>query len=178
MWGDARGGILHAMVEVRLSAVRVDLQSNTPVLLLTETQGAGRTLPIFIGAPEATAIAFAVQGVATPRPMTHDLLRDVMEGLGARLERVVITELRSATYFAELHLVANGAPVQVSSRPSDAVALAVRTGSPLYVSDDLMDAEAVILPADEEGDEDVNPDELVGQFRRFLDEVRPEDFSS
>ena len=85
------------MVEVRLSAVRVDLQSNTPVLLLTETEGVGRTLPIFIGAPEATAIAFAIQGVAPPRPMTHDLLRDVVETLGASLERVVITELRSAT---------------------------------------------------------------------------------
>src|SRR3974377_2413552 len=92
------------MVEVRLSAVRVDLQSNTPVLLLTETQGLGRTLPIFIGAPEGTAIAFAIQGVATPRPMTHDLLRDVVDALGAELERVVITELRAATYYAELQL--------------------------------------------------------------------------
>jgi len=165
------------MVEVRLSAVRVDLQSNTPVLLLTERSGAGRTLPIFIGAPEATAIAFAVQGVATPRPMTHDLLRDIVEGLGARLERVVITELRSATFYAELHLVRGETTVQISSRPSDAVALAVRTGSPLYVADELMDAEAVLLPA-EDTDDEVNPDELVGQFRRFLDEVRPEDFSS
>lgn len=166
------------MVEVRLSAVRVDLQSNTPVLLLTETQGAGRTLPIFIGAPEATAIAFAVQGVSTPRPMTHDLIRDILDSLGTRLERVVITELRSATYFAELHLDRAGAAVQVSSRPSDAVALAVRTGSPLFVADDLMDAESVVLPPEEDVDEDVNPDELVGQFRRFLDDVRPEDFSS
>jgi bifunctional DNase/RNase len=165
------------MVEVRLSAVRVDLQSNTPVLLLTERAGAGRTLPIFIGAPEATAIAFAIQGVTTPRPMTHDLLRDVVDGLGARLERVVITELRSATFYAELHLVQGGSTVQISSRPSDAVALAVRTGSPLYVADDLMDSEAVLLPT-EDTDDEVNPDELVGQFRRFLDEVRPEDFSS
>jgi bifunctional DNase/RNase len=165
------------MVEVRLSAVRVDLQSNTPVLLLTELGGAGRTLPIFIGAPEATAIAFAVQGVATPRPMTHDLLRDVVDGLGARLERVVITELRSSTFYAELHLAHGGATVQVSSRPSDAVALAVRTGSPLYVADDLMDAEAILLPA-EATEDDADPDEIVGQFRRFLDEVRPEDFSS
>jgi len=166
------------MVEVQLRAVQVDVQSNTPVLLLTEATGTGRTLPIFIGAPEATAIAFAVQGVSTPRPMTHDLLREIVEALGARLERVVITELRSATYFAELHLVRDGVAVQVSSRPSDAVALAVRTGSPLFVSDELMDAEAVMLPPDEEDDEDeVSPDELVGQFREFLDDVRPEDFS-
>jgi|SRR5579875_155870 len=168
------------MVEVRLSAVRVDLQSNTPVLLLTETDGAGRTLPIFIGAPEATAIAFAIQGVATPRPMTHDLMRDLLEALDARLERVVITELRSATYFAELHLRRNGTATTVSSRPSDAVALAVRTGSPLYVADELMDAEGVVLPADDEEDdgEAANPDELVGRFREFLEQVRPEDFSS
>ncbi len=166
------------MVEVRLSAVRVDLQSNTPVLLLTEAEGVGRTLPIFIGAPEATAIAFAIQGVSTPRPMTHDLLRDVIEALDAHLDRVVITELRSATYYAELQMSRPGGPITVSSRPSDAVALAVRTGSPLFVADDLMEAEGVLLPADDEDDEPANPDELVGQFREFLDQVRPEDFSS
>src|SRR5579863_5487078 len=168
------------MVEVRLSAVRVDLQSNTPVLLLTEAESLGRTLPIFIGAPEATAIAFAIQGVATPRPMTHDLLRDMVEALGASLERVVITELRSATYFAELQLKRGEGTLNVSSRPSDAVALAVRTGSPLYVSDELMDSEGILLPTDED-DEDGDPstpDELVGEFRQFLDNVRPEDFSS
>ncbi len=166
------------MVEVRLSAVRVDLQSNTPVLLLTETEGAGRTLPIFIGAPEATAIAFAIQGVATPRPMTHDLLRDVVEALQAQVERVVITELRSATYYSELQLKRGEETITVSSRPSDAVALAVRTGSPLFVSDELMDAEGVLLPPEEEEQESGNPDELVGEFREFLDQVRPEDFSS
>jgi uncharacterized protein len=168
------------MVEVRLSAVRVDLQSNTPVLLLTETEGLGRTLPIFIGAPEATAIAFAIQGVNPPRPMTHDLLRDVVEALGAQLERVVITELRAATYYAELQLRRGNGPLSVSSRPSDAVALAVRTGSPLYVADDLMEAEGILLPTeDEEQDaEAANPDELVGEFRQFLDTIRPEDFSS
>jgi uncharacterized protein len=168
------------MVEVRLSAVRVDLQSNTPVLLLTEAQGLGRTLPIFIGAPEATAIAFAIQGVTPPRPMTHDLLRDVVEALGARLERVVITELRSATYYAELQLRRGNGPLSVSSRPSDAVALAVRMGSPLYVADDLMEAEGILLPTEEEEPEGEtsSPEELVGEFRQFLDTIRPEDFSS
>ena len=167
------------MVEVRLSAVRVDLQSNTPVLLLTETEGVGRTLPIFIGAPEATAIAFAIQGVAPPRPMTHDLMRDVVETLGASLERVVITELRSATYYAELHLKRTDGVLTVSSRPSDAVALAVRTASPLFVADELMDSEGILLPADEDDDgESATPEELVGEFRQFLDTVRPEDFSS
>ena len=167
------------MLEVRLSAVQVDLQSNSPVILLQEKNGE-RSLPIFIGAPEATAIAFALQGVPTPRPMTHDLLQDLLDTLDVRLERILITELRSATYFAELHLVRGTQTLSVSSRPSDAVALAVRTGSPLYVADDLMEAEGVLLPADEEEDdtEDANPDALVGEFREFLDTVRPEDFSS
>ena len=166
------------MVEVRLSAVRVDLQSNTPVLLLTEADGLGRTLPIFIGAPEATAIAFAIQGVDTPRPMTHDLLRDLVDALGASLERVVITELHAATYFAELQLKRGEDTFAVSARPSDAVALAVRTGSPLFVADELMDAEGILLPAEDDDEEGEASDELVGEFRQFLDTVRPEDFSS
>ncbi len=172
------------MVEVRLRAVRVDLQSNTPVLLLQESDGLGRTLPIFIGAPEATAIAFALQGMDTPRPMTHDLIRDLLEALEADVVRVVVTELKSATYFAEIVLRSAGRELAVSSRPSDAVAVAVRTSTPLFVADDLMDAEGIMLAVDEEDDEEdgvdetANPEELVGEFRNFLDSIRPEDFSS
>ena len=175
------------MVEVRLRAVRVDLQSNTPVLLLQESEGLGRTLPIFIGAPEATAIAFALQGMDTPRPMTHDLIRDLLEALGADVVRVVVTELRSSTYYADIVRLHGGNEVPVSSRPSDAVAVAVRTGAPLYVADDLMDAEGVMLAVDEEEDDEEdeesteeagNPEEIVGEFRSFLDSIRPEDFSS
>lgn len=167
------------MVEVRLRAVRVDLQSNTPVLLLQETEGEGRTLPIFIGTPEATAIAYALQGVTMPRPLTHDLMRDMLSALDVEVERVVITELRSSTYFAELQLRRGSERSIVSSRPSDAVAVAVRTGSPLYVSDELMDAEGIILAIDSADDEeDDSPDELVGQFRQFLDSIKPEDFGA
>jgi uncharacterized protein len=166
------------MVEVRLRAVRVDLQSNTPVLLLQETEGEGRTLPIFIGTPEAAAIAYALQGVAMPRPMTHDLIRDILSSIEVSVERVVITELRSSTYFAELQLRRGGERSVVSSRPSDAVAVAVRTGSPLYVADDLMDAEGILLAIESsDDDDDESPDELVGQFRQFLDSIKPEDFS-
>ena len=164
------------MVEVRLRAVRVDLQSNTPVLLLQETEGEGRTLPIFIGTPEAAAIAYAVQGVAMPRPMTHDLIRDLLATLDVSVERVVITELRSSTYFAELQLRRGAERPVVSSRPSDAVAVAVRMNSPLYVADDLMDAEGIILAIEPADEDDESPDELVGQFRQFLDSVKPEDF--
>jgi len=173
------------MVEVRLRAVRVDLQSNTPVLLLQESEGLGRTLPIFIGAPEATAIAFALQGMDTPRPMTHDLIRDLLDALGAEVVRVVVTDLKSSTYFAAIVLRLDSREIPVSSRPSDAVAVAVRTGAPLFVADDLMDSEGIMLAVEEdeddasdEDDDGSNPEELVGEFRTFLDSIRPEDFSS
>jgi uncharacterized protein len=174
------------MVRVLLRAVRVDLQSNTPVLLLQETDGEGRTLPIFIGTPEATAIAYALQGVDMPRPLTHDLVKDIFGALDVSLERVIITELRKTTYIAELHLRRGDEHTVVSSRPSDAVAVAVRTETPLFVADELMDAEGIILALeneDEEGEgegetlDEETLEELSGQFREFLDSVRPEDFS-
>ncbi len=166
------------MVEVRLRAVRVDLQSNTPVLLLQETDGEGRTLPIFIGTPEAASIAYALQGVTMPRPMTHDLLRDVLMSLDVEIERVVITELQNSTYYAELRLRRGNDVTVVSSRPSDAVAVAVRTGSPLFVSDELMDAEGIVLAPESIDDEEPPPEELIGQFHEFLKEIKPEDFAT
>jgi hypothetical protein len=167
------------MVRVLLRAVRVDLQSNTPVLLLQETDGEGRTLPIFIGNPEATAIAYALQDVPVPRPMTHDLVKDMLGALDISLERVLITELRSATYYAELHLRRGDERTVVSSRPSDAVAVAVRTETPLFVADELMDAEGIILAIENENEEEDEEtvEELASQFRQFLDSVRPEDFT-
>jgi bifunctional DNase/RNase len=168
------------MVEMHLSAVRVDLSTNNPVVLLQEAEGARRTLPIFIGAPEATAIAFALQGVTTSRPMTHDLFKDALVALGVTLERVLITELREGTFYAELHLNGPGGVTVVSSRPSDAIALATRTGAPIFADEELMDAEGVQLADedDEPVEEDGNPDEIVTQFREFIEGVRPEDFSS
>ena len=168
------------MVEVKLRAVRVDLQSNTPVLLLQETDGEGRTLPIFIGTPEAAAIAYALQGVTMPRPMTHDLMRDVLMSLDVQIERVIITELQNSTYYAELRLRRGDDVTVVSSRPSDAVAVAVRTGSPLFVSDELMDSEGILLAAEsaEDAEDEPPPDVLIGQFRQFLKSIKPEDFAS
>jgi len=168
------------MVRVTLRAVRVDLQTNVPVLLLQESGGERRSLPIYIGTPEATAIAYAVQGVETPRPLTHDLLADVIEALDAEIEEVVITELAGSTYFAELRLRRLDGLTIVSARPSDAVALAIRTSAPLFVADDLMAAEGVVLE-DEELDDDGIDEELgegeVEKFIEFLDTIRPEDFS-
>src|SRR5205807_10051374 len=134
--------------------------------------------PVSIATPEATAIAFALKGVTTPGPMTHDLMRDMLAALAASVKRVVITELRSATYYAELQLRMGEQSPTVSSRPSDAIALAARLGTSLYVADDLLDAEGVVLQTEDADEEPSNPEELVGEFRQFLQNIRPEDFSS
>src|SRR5487761_2108801 len=166
------------MLEVRLSAVRVDLQSNTPVVLLQETAGE-RSLPIFIGAPEAAAIAYAVQKVDVPRPMTHDLMRDLVQALGASVTSVVVTEVHDGTYYAVINLVSAGTAIAISARPSDAIALAARTDAPIYVADELMDAAGVVLEDDDEetADGEGDAEEIVDEFREFLDNLRPEDFS-
>jgi hypothetical protein len=162
------------MVEMELIGVRVELPTNAPIVLLRETEGEHRTLPIFIGGPEATAIAFALEQVETPRPMTHDLMKDMLDGLGVRLDRVVVTELRESTFYAELHLASNGQTRVVSSRPSDAIALAVRTGTTIYADEGVLD-EAGYAPEEEAEEEQ---DEVVEQFREFIDRVNPEDFAS
>ncbi len=168
------------MVEVVLRAVRVDVGSSTPLLLLEEVGGA-RVLPIFIGAPEATAIAYALQHIETPRPMSHDLLGNVIAALGARLFAVEITHLHENTFFANLRLLREGHEILVSARPSDAVALALRVGAPLLVSDELMNAEGQVLESSEEdgADEADAPESeatLLAELRDFLNTVRPEDF--
>jgi uncharacterized protein len=166
------------MVEMHLAAVRVELPTNTPILLLQEASGVHRTLPIYIGAAEATAIAYALQGVVTARPMTHDLLRDLLNELGAAVDCVVITELRDSTFFAEIRLTLAGRRHTLSARPSDAIALAARLGTTIYAEDALLDAEGVVLQSDDEPETTPDQDDLVGQFREFIDGIRPEDFSS
>ncbi len=145
------------------------MPSNQPIVLLREV-GGDRFLPIWIGAVEATAIAFAQQGVVPPRPMTHDLFKDVLDAAGITLEQVRITEVRDNTYYAELVLSGG---LEISSRPSDSIALALRTGSPIYASEPLLD-EAGVLMADPDSEEQ---EDEVARFRQFLDEVTPEDFS-
>ena len=163
------------MLEMHLSAVRVEIPSNNPLLLLQEASGEHRTLPIYIGPAEAQAIAFAQQGVPTPRPMTHDLIRDLLEKLGATVECIVVTELRDRTFFAEIRLLVGTTRHTVSARPSDAVALALRVSSPIFAEEDLLDAEGVVLT--EEDEEDVaQADELVSEFRDFIEGISPEDF--
>lgn len=162
------------VVPVELLGVRLELPANTPILLLRESVGRGRVLPIYIGGPEAAAIAYALEGVVPPRPLTHDLMKTVLEELGATLERVVITDMVDHTYFAELHLSLGGTSHVISSRPSDSVALAVRTGSPLFIEDKVLDAYAQ-EPEPEEEAEEVQ-EEILEEFRDFIEHVNPEDF--
>jgi uncharacterized protein len=164
-------------LEMELVGIELERPPNIPCLLLREAGGEGRVLPIFIGGPEATAIAFALEAVETPRPMTHDLMKDLLDELGARVERITITELRDATFFAEIALSLAGEIHTVSARPSDAVALAVRVGCPVYAEEAVLEVAA--RPATPESDEtEAGSDEVVEQFRAFIDQVNPEDFAS
>ena len=161
------------MVEMELVGVRVELPTNTPIVLLRETAGERRMLPIFIGPPEATAIAFALEQVPTPRPMTHDLLKNLLDDLTVTLDRVVVTDLQDSTFFAELHLVQAGETHLLSSRPSDAIAIAARTGSPIYAEEHVL--EQVGYAVQEEA---LPEEEVVEEFKQFLDEINPDDFAS
>ncbi len=173
------------MIEVVLRAVRVDVGSSTPLLLLEEL-GGERVLPIFIGAPEATAIAYALQHLETPRPMSHDLMGSLISALGARLFTVEITELIDNTFYANLRILRDSQEVIVSARPSDAVALALRAGAPILVSDTVMNEQGRVMHLEDDDEmEDVidgaagesEEAELVAELREFLDTIRPEDFN-
>jgi uncharacterized protein len=163
---------------LELLGVKVEPPANTPVLLLRELSGEQRLLPIYIGGPEATAIALALEGEVPPRPLTHDLLRNILMELGAEIVQVIITDLQEHTFFAELHLRLGGTTHVVSCRPSDAIALAVRAGTPLFASEQVLDeAGRVPEPAEVEAT-DESPDEILEEFRAFIEDVRPEDFES
>jgi len=163
------------MHEMELIGVRVEMPTNAPMVLLRERAGEGRTVPIYIGAPEATAIALALDGVDTPRPMTHDLLRDILEELAADVERIVVTDLHDKTFFAEIHLRHGGEAHIISSRPSDAIALAARTGTPIFVETSVID-DVGFTDSDDEEDDAAPAEEVVEEFKEFLDNINPEDF--
>lgn len=153
--------------------VRMEMPSNNPIVLLREA-GGSRYLPIWVGAVEATAIAYAQQGVVPPRPLTHDLLKDVVDALGGRLAEVRITALREGVFFAVLAFEGGA---EVSARPSDAIALALRSGTPIVGAEEVLEEAGIELPEDEAGTgSGALPEEEVERFREFLDQVSPEDF--
>lgn len=150
---------------VDVVGVRVEMPSNQPIVLLKEIGGT-RYLPIWIGAVEATAIAFAQQNVLPPRPLTHDLLKDLLESLNVNLDSVHLTEMRDGIFYSTLNLQGG---IQVSARPSDAIAIALRTGSPILASEALLDDAGIEIPEQTEDE--------VERFKEFLDQINPEDFA-
>jgi bifunctional DNase/RNase len=160
------------VVPLELIGVRVEVPANTPMVLLRESDGRHRLLPIYIGSPEASAIHYALEGVVPPRPLTHDLFLIALGELGATVTQVVVTEMRDRTYFAELHLATAEGERVLSARPSDAIALAVRCGAPLFASEQLIDEvgqEPALEPEDDAA-------EIIDEFKDFIENVSPEDF--
>jgi bifunctional DNase/RNase len=152
--------------------VSFDMVGKQPIVLLKTVEG-NKFLPIWIGHPEAAAILMKLQGASTPRPMTHDLLSEVLDQVEAKCERVSVTELRDNTFYASITVSMNGSELEIDSRPSDALALAVRTSAPIFAADDVIEESAIEFedgaPEDQE--------EVVDKFKEFLDNVSPEDFA-
>jgi uncharacterized protein len=149
---------------VEVVGVRVEMPSNQPIVLLKEVDGI-RYLPIWVGATEATAIAFAQQGLNPPRPLTHDLMKNIVEDLGSKVESVQVTHLSDGVFYSKI-LMEKG--VEVSARPSDAIALALRTGASIFATEDVFQAAGIEIPD--------QADDQVEAFREFLDQINPEDF--
>jgi bifunctional DNase/RNase len=149
---------------VEVMGVRVEMPSNQPIVLLKELDGV-RYLPIWLGSAEATAIAFAQQEVIPPRPLTHDLFKDVLGALNAKLQTVYLTEIKDGVFYAQLNFAEGQS---ISARPSDAIALALRTGSPILASEELLEEVGIEIP-------DQSEDEIE-RFKEFLDDINPEDF--
>ncbi len=157
------------MVELTLIGVRVELPANQPIVLLKERKG-DRFLPIWIGAFEATAIAFALQGIETARPMTHDLMKNILEDLSVSMKKVVISDLKEGTFFADVTFEQGEKAYQISARPSDAIALAVRMGVSIFASEAVLSEASVFIQTDDEDE--------IERFRDFLNSVKPEDFGA
>lgn len=160
------------MVHVRIASLALDPRSNQPVLLLRavdDEDGAGRLLPIWIGHPEATAILLAIEGVEMPRPMTHDLLGNVISALDAVVERVEITRVEEGTFYAAIIIRGEEKTLAIDARPSDSIALAMRAGAPVFVAEEVLNTAGIM-------DETFDEEEEVEEFRQFLEGVDPEDF--
>lgn len=159
------------MIEVTVAHLGLDRTTNTPVVILREKDGS-RVLPIWIGPAEASAIAMELQGMKAQRPLTHDLLKQVIIGLGGDLRRVVISSVKENTYFAELLIRRDDQVFQVDARPSDSIALALRLRAPIFTSDQLLDQSGV------ETDEPPAPDPSLeaDKLKRYLEKMDPQDF--
>jgi uncharacterized protein len=165
------------VIEMELLGVRVEVPANTPVVILREQPEPHRVLPILIGSPEASAIHTALSGIVAPRPMTHDLIVELLRSTDTTLDKVVVTEIRDHTFYAELHLRVSGKESVVSCRPSDAIAVACRIGATIYAEESLLD-EVGLVAADGLAEEEPEDEAILDEFRDFLDEIKPEDFDA
>jgi bifunctional DNase/RNase len=159
------------MQEMVIYGVSFDMVGKQPIVLL-KTRDGNKFLPIWIGHPEAAAILMRLQGASTPRPMTHDLMNDMLSELNVSCARVAVNELRENTFYASITLNLDGKEVEIDSRPSDALALAVRTSAPIFAAEDVIEESAIEFEHEVEEQE-----EVVEKFKDFLDNVTPEDFA-
>jgi bifunctional DNase/RNase len=158
------------MQEMVIYGVSFDLVGKQPIVLLKTAEG-NKFLPIWIGHPEAAAILMKLQGATTPRPMTHDLVTVILGQLQATVTRITVTELRENTFYAQITVQQDGSEIEVDSRPSDAIALALRADAPIFAADEVFEESAIEF----EGEE-VN-EEVVAEFKRYLDQVTPDEFA-
>ena len=158
------------MLEMVIYGVSFDLVGKQPIVLLRTADG-NKFLPIWIGHPEAAAILMKLQNASTPRPMTHDLVADMLEQLDATVVRITVTELRESTFYASITVQTNGTEIEIDSRPSDAIALAIRADAPIIADERVIEESAVEF-------ENETDEEMVAEFRSFLDNVSPDEFAS
>jgi bifunctional DNase/RNase len=158
------------MQEMSIYGVSFDLVGKTPIVLLKTVDG-NKFLPIWIGHSEAAAILMKLQGASAPRPMTHDLFTDVLGQLQVQVVRIAVTELRENTFYAQITVQQDGSEIDIDSRPSDAIALAIRSDAPIFVADDVIEESAI------EFDEEVDEEKMVAEFKSFLDNVTPDEFA-
>lgn len=159
------------MQEMVIYGVSFDMVGKQPIVLLKTAEG-NKFLPIWIGHPEAAAILMKLQGASAPRPMTHDLINDMLYEMDATCVRVTVTELKDNTFFASITILSDGREVDIDSRPSDAIAVAVRASAPIFVADDVISESAIEFEQEVEDTE-----EVVDKFKDFLEDVTPEDFA-
>ncbi|MGI9116024.1 MAG: bifunctional nuclease family protein [Gaiellales bacterium] len=165
------------MQEMVVYGVSFDMVGKQPIVLL-KTAASNRFLPIWIGHPEASAILAKLQDSETPRPMTHDLFASALGQLGAEVVRIEVVEMRDSTFYARIVLQRNGEEVLLDARPSDAIALALRDKAPIYAADEVIEASSIQMEEEGDASEAAEPEQLVEDFKQFLEDVRPEDFGA
>ena len=162
------------MHEMVIYGVSFDLVGKQPIVLLKTADG-NKFLPIWIGHPEAAAILMKLQGAATPRPMTHDLVTDMLAQLDTHLVRICVTELRDNTFYASITLQQNGSEIEIDSRPSDAIALAIRADAPIFAADEVIEESGIEFEGEEVTEEEI--ESKVSEFKQFLEQVTPDEFA-